>query len=309
MLSAARLRSKWSWLARSLAATALALVAVNASAQTGENVLLVVNSASAASDQIGQHYARARAVPQDNILRLTVDANEEISRPLFERQIESPIIKWLNRTSVARSDSVHRADQGDSASHCGHDGQNRYRVECRLGADAALSKTPGLAQVSKGTNGIDLLMPRILDVAMPLPQGPIANPYFMGDRPIAEAKPFTHEAFDIFLVARLDGFSVADVLALIDRGRSPVRSGRIALDEKLSLTSVPGNRWLERSAELLKNQGFGERVLLDATSKVIANETDLLGYFSWGSNDPATQESGPEVGVCPGRPGGDVRQL
>ncbi len=121
--------------------------------------------------------------------------------------------------------------------------------------------------VSSVDSELALLYRKLLGLPVP-PQGPLANPYFLGDRPISEAKPFTHEAFDIFLVARLDGFSVADVLALIDRGGAPVRSGRIALDEKVSLTTEAGNRWLERSADLLKEQGFGERVLLDATSKV-----------------------------------------
>ena len=38
------------------------------------------------------------------------------------------------------------------------------------------------------------------------------------DTPVADASLFSHETHDIYLVTRLDGFSVEDVLALIDRG-------------------------------------------------------------------------------------------
>ena len=132
------------------------------------------------------------------------------------------------------------------------------------------------------------------------PQGPVPNPYFLGERPIEEAKPFTHEAFDIFLVSRLDGFSIADVLGLIDRGIAPVRTGRFALDEKFSLKVESGNKWLERTAERLRALNMGDRVVLDATTKVIADESNLLGYYSWGSNDPAMKRRDLNLGFVPG---------
>jgi uncharacterized protein (TIGR03790 family) len=264
---------------RLVAAGALALIAADARAQSGENVLLVVNSASAASDQIGQHYSRARAVPQDNILRLAMDTNEEISRELFERQIQSPIAKWFIQHSAF--DRI-------------------LYIVLTKGVPLRIAGTSGrTGTVSSVDSELALLYRRLLGVPI-APQGPVANPYFLGDRPIGEAKLFTHEAFDIFLVARLDGYSVEDALALIDRGGAPVRSGRIVLDGKVSLTAEPGNRWLERSADLLKGQGFGERVVLDTTSKVVANETDVLGYYSWGSNDPAMKNRDQKLTFVPG---------
>jgi tetratricopeptide (TPR) repeat protein len=37
----------------------------------------------------------------------------------------------------------------------------------------------------------------------------------------------------------------------------------------------------------LRELGLGDRVLLDRSSAVVTNESNLLGYYSWGSNDPA----------------------
>ncbi len=51
--------------------------------------------------------------------------------------------------------------------------------------------------------------------------GPLPNPYFLGDRPLSDARPFTREAQQLYLVTRLDGFTVADVIGLIDRARRP----------------------------------------------------------------------------------------
>jgi uncharacterized protein (TIGR03790 family) len=148
---------------RVAAAGALALMAADARAQSGENVLLVVNSASAASDQIGQHYSRARAVPQDNILRLAMDTNEEISRELFERQIQSPIAKWFIQHSAF--DRI-------------------LYIVLTKGVPLRIAGTSGrTGTVSSVDSELALLYRRLLGVPI-APQGPVANPYFLGERPI-----------------------------------------------------------------------------------------------------------------------------
>ena len=44
---------------------------------------------------------------------------------------------------------------------------------------------------------------------------PVANRYFAGARASTTVEPFTHSAHDIYLVTRLDGFTLQDALALI----------------------------------------------------------------------------------------------
>src|SRR5204862_180557 len=58
--------------------------------------------------------------------------------------------------------------------------------------------------------------------------GRIDNPYYLGDKPIASAKRFTRDTSDLYLVTRLDGFSVEDVLRLIDRGADHSGVGVVA---------------------------------------------------------------------------------
>ena len=49
---------------------------------------------------------------------------------------------------------------------------------------------------------------------------------FSERRSPSTARRFSHVAQDIFLVTRLDGFTTADVKALIDRGVAPATAGR-----------------------------------------------------------------------------------
>ena len=72
------------------------------------------------------------------------------------------------------------------------------------------------------------------------PQGQIANPYFLGSQPVAKAKRFSHREHDIFLVTRLDGFTAADVIAMIDRGVKASTTGQVVLDQKADLPPAPG---------------------------------------------------------------------
>ena len=108
--------------------------------------------------------------------------------------------------------------------------------------------------------------------------GPLANPYFLGDRPIADARPFHREGLSIYLVTRLDGFTVTDVLRLIDRASAPSRDGRFILDGKASFNDI-GNSWLRHAAERLRALGVtADRKVLDESATVIADPKDVLGY-------------------------------
>ena len=62
--------------------------------------------------------------------------------------------------------------------------------------------------------------------------GAVPNPYFLGSRSVRDAQPFTHRTHDIFLVARLDGFTADDAIALIDRAQKPAAGGRVVLDRE-----------------------------------------------------------------------------
>ena len=140
-------------------------------------------------------------------------------------------------------------------------------------------------------------------VQIPL-AGPLANPYFLGDRPVAEARPFTHEAYPLYLVTRLDGFTVADV-ARPDRPRDvavadwPIRARRKGLPDRQGQRLAAGGG---RAAE--GGRPAADRVVHDESATVLADQDDVLGYYSWGSNDPAIRRRRFGLTFRPGAIGG-----
>jgi len=87
---------------KGLVHAALALAAVCCSArisagQTADNVLLVVNESSETSLQVGDAYARKRAIAPDHVVRLKISSAETISRAEFSEAIANPIALWLTK--------------------------------------------------------------------------------------------------------------------------------------------------------------------------------------------------------------------
>ncbi len=245
----------------------LCLAATRLMAQSGENVLLVVNGASADSERIATHYARTRGVPQTQVLRLTTDATaDEIPRDAYDAQIQVPIADWLRRNSA----------------------QDRILyIVLTKGIPLRVRGTSGrTGTVASVDSELTLLYRRLTGLNPTLP-GPLANPYFLGDMSVTKAKRFSHEWFDIYLVTRLDGYTVDDVLKLIDRGATPVHDGKIFLNEREAIDEAPGNAWLKAAADWMAANGAASRVVLETTDRTVAGEKDILGYYSFGSNDPA----------------------
>ena len=250
-------------------------------AQTARNVLVVVNAASADSVRIGEYYAKKRQIPADQVLRLTelpADPPDGIDRPVFDRAINGPIAGWLAR----------------------HQAQDRIIfIVLTKGIPLRINGGTKENEAASVDSELSVLYLRMTGANVPT-AGPLPNPYFLGDRALSEARPFTRDAQQLYLVTRLDGFTVGDVIGLIDRGAAPSRDGRFILDGKLSLTEK-GNAWLKSAADRLKAGGVSDdRVVFNQSAAVVTDEVDVLGYYSWGSNDPAIRQRRFNLAFRPG---------
>ena len=264
-----------------LAVTALLLGVVPAFAQTGSQVLVVANANSPASEEIAVYYAGARGVPEDQVLRLDLPVQEQIEREVYTERIEDPIRTWLTA----------------------HSAQDRilYFVlikDVPIRVNGTAGERGSIASVDSELT----LLYRRLQGTRSAAVGPVPNPYFAGDAGLLKAERFSHRTHDIYLVARLDGYTAADVKALIARGAAPTRAGRIVLDSRGEVGSPsPGNRWLARAAETLRNMpDWGERVVHDTSATPVRNEKEVLGYYSWGSNDRTTGSRNTGFDFAPG---------
>jgi hypothetical protein len=119
--------------------------------------------------------------------------------------------------------------------------------------------------------------------------------------------PFTHAQFGGYLVTRLDGYIQSDATALVDRSLAAMRNlqtGTILFDvpsdfgsgDKTAMPPVTpstkvtseegydkGNADLLHAADILEASGIPHDTVI--TNKFVGDQGNLLGYFSWGSND------------------------
>lgn len=250
---------------RTLIAIGLQMVFLSAAfAQTADNVLIVTNSLSQASGEIAEYYARARAISGDQILRLPMPVQEELDRPDYVSKIERPIAEWLTR-NAAQDRILYIVLTKD--------------IPLRIRGSAG----PG-GTVASVDSELTLLYRKMYGGPVQT-AGATLNPMFVGENPIESVKAFTHRTYDIYLVGRLDGYTVADVKALIDRGVSPSKQGQVVLDGKLELRDSVGNKWLRAAAaSLQKRSAWANRVVIDTGQTTLTGQTDVIGFYTWGSN-------------------------
>lgn len=243
-------------------ALALLLLAVAASADTGENVLLVVNRNSPISQQIGEYYQRRRNVPPRNVCEIDAPPDETISRALYEKYVQRAVWDCLLPIPIPERDKI------------------RY-VATTKGVPLRVFPTDGGRQSDGAAVDSELtLLPRRMDYEDLPAKGPVSNPFF--------GKYLTHFDFSklrIYLVTRLTGYTFEDVRGAIDRCLQAENRGFFAFD--LSRTnSGDGDSWLQSAARALPQN----RVLVENTPKVLTGAKGVIGYASWGANDENRQE-------------------
>jgi uncharacterized protein (TIGR03790 family) len=257
-----------------------ALGAAPASAQTAENVALVINEASADSQRIAEHYIRARGIPPSNVVRIKTTTQDSVDRATFEKSIAAPIADALRRQAVHDRILYIVVTKGIP-----------LRVEGSDGLDGTVASVD---------SEITLLYRRMTGANVP-PRGRVPNPYYLGTRPLAEATRFTHRTHDIYLVSRLDAFTVEEALALIDRAQTPTTNGRIVLDQRSGIhRDQSGDVWLSEAARRLAALGFDDRVVFEQTTRPARKIESVLGYYSWGSNDDQNRTRRFEMQFVPG---------
>lgn len=236
--------------------SALLLIASAAAiAQTPAEVLVVVNHRSVTSREIGEYYVRKRGIPLANLCPIDTSPGEIVSRSVYDKEIEAPIGEFLRKRKLQEKILYIVLTSGVPLRIPGPGGEFR-------------------SETSSVDSELTLLYARLHGAAIPLP-GPVNNPFF-GQR----NTPFKHPLFQMYMVTRLDGYTMADMKALVDRGLEARNRGKFVIDLRAD-NETPGNEWLRTAALLLPK----DRVIVDQSAAVLSGIDDVIGYASWGSND------------------------
>jgi uncharacterized protein (TIGR03790 family) len=225
------------------------------SAQKPDNVLVVVNQASALSRTVGEYYILRRHVPLANLCRINAPTTEDISREIYDKQIAAPIAKCLKSKRLVET-ILYIATTAGIPLRIAGSGEGMETTTAAVDSELAMLYTD--------LRGLPHRLP-----------GPFPNPFF------ASTTAFTHAQFPMYLVTRLTGYDFADIKGLIDRALLAKNAGKFVIDLK-ALDSTSGNDWLRAAADRLPK----DRVIMDDGSRVLLNERGVIGYASWGSNDP-----------------------
>lgn len=223
-------------------------------------VLVVCNQNSRDSVEIASYYMRKRQVPTAHILRIQTGTDDTLPTERFESEIASPI--------------------------------KRKIAELKKPIDFIVL-TKGLPiRVKDGWGySVDSLVAGLPLGWEPSPPGPTAptsetiermiSPYFnSGER-------FNSAKFKMYLVGRLDGYTVADAKALVDRSiaATPAK-GLFFFDQSYrgGEASDDLDRQLLDAGNLVVRRG--RRAITEQSKDFVDPKEPLMGYISWGSNDP-----------------------
>lgn len=235
--------------------TVLACAAA-ASAQTADQVLVVINNRSADSREIGAYYMAKRRVPASNLCTINATPDEAIDRAVYEKSVEAPVSACLTKGKLVEKILYIVTTIG---------------VPLRITGDISRQlRNPGASVDSELT----LLYAKIHGSKYE-PEGPIPNPFFR-----QRDAPFRHPLFPIYLVTRLAAYNMSEMKGLVDKALVAKNTGVYVIDLRKE-DDTGGNQWLRAAALLLPK----DRVLLDETAKVVTGVRNVIGFASWGSND------------------------
>jgi uncharacterized protein (TIGR03790 family) len=269
---------------------------VSSPAHTTAEVLLVYNGDSLISTAIAKDYSARRGVTKTVVIHCPDSAisaeHETISLANYTNQIAAPISAYLKAHTeinfiVLTKGVPIRVDGGITGSRDENTTGNLHPSVDSYLAAIDYPSIPSAVKISihgSGASGFGWL-----------------NRYWNAN------VPFTHAAFGGYLVTRLDGYTEADAKALVTRSLAAETSqnaqGKILLDlqpdfgvddvasQPLPVTGTipdesPYGSWnadLVKAAALLKASNLPFELNMDKT--FVGDRSNLLGYFSWGSND------------------------
>jgi uncharacterized protein (TIGR03790 family) len=232
-----------------------------------DDVLLIVNTNSPISEQVGQYFARARAIPTANIARIAVSTEEEIDNLEFESlraQVENHIVSQgltdrINYIVTTKGVPL-KVNRGDTFS----------KDSPSSSVESELTLILGSYSNSIGGNGL------------------VYSPYYY------QTAHFSRAAYGIYLVTRLDGYSFDEIKGLIDRGGPDcpfsMSTSKFVFDEDPDWNSqLPGlNTSMASAQTILASRGLS--TVLDQSTMYLTDQSNVIGYTSWGSNDHYADE-------------------
>ncbi len=229
---------------------------------TADNVLLVVNEASADSLTIGRYYSVKRSLPVGQVCQIHTEPTDTISRETFEREVLQPVAACVASRSLQDKIQYIVTTKGVPLTVTGDSGP--------VGDLASVDSELALLYSYLAYGSLQTF-------------GRIENPYFAPLFDPDRIRPFDSAAYGIYLVTRLTGRSVADVIFMIDRGMTAQPTGGFDFDLPSSRETTE-SEWFEEASAALSAKKLEVRV--EDSAALLADPNPVMGYVSLAGSDP-----------------------
>lgn len=265
-------------------------------ASPGDSVVVLYRKGNADSLDVARHYARARAVPERNLIGLMTSSDVTLTRAAYEAEIQEPLLRELQERGLARFDPVGpppAAGTTAAKSRC-TEASVRCLVLC-YGLPYRIANAPKLLgaetnslpePLHRNNASVDsevALLPLAGRYAL---TGILPNPFYGG----TNAAVFT-PTNGVFLVGRLDGPSPAIARRLVDDALSCETNGFMgeAFFDLRNITSGSyrtGDLWITNAAATAVRTGFTTHVdNLPATLPATQPLPNVGLYAGWYTPD------------------------
>ncbi|MCS6923764.1 MAG: TIGR03790 family protein [Fimbriimonadales bacterium] len=221
--------------------------------QRAVNVAVVATRRSPDSVSIARYYMQRRRVPESHLLLIDCVPQEEVALAEYRDTIERPVAELLRQRRLEESVDYLVLTKGVPL---------RIR-EGGFSVDSALMCYPLKRPFSTELRESNL------------------NPYF------GKNERFSRRKYGFYLATRLDGYTMQHIRDLVDNSLNAKRANGVFLLDLDPKRNGGGYRTINESmraaAKLLKARGF--EVILDENEAFVGAVRDIMGYYSWGSND------------------------
>ncbi len=258
------------------------------------DVLLIVNDASTASVDIGSYFSTRRGIPSSHICHINTTTSETIDSVTFKS------LQWQIQNYMRSNNLVNSINYIVTTKGCPL--RVTTRQQDQFGLPAPIFAVYGgqasfedLLVVINGRDSTEILAPKLNNSIT------WSAPYYNSSTRFARTS-----SLPIYLVTRLDGFTVDDVKALIRRAETPVQPGQgvYVFDKAPNRDTFYNGTWYEEpnnallSLTTIMMRTLGDSVLLSTGPGYVHNVQNVIGYASWGTNDGSNV--GGLVGSIPG---------
>lgn len=219
------------------------------------DTILVINNNSQISKDIGNYFKSQRNINGSRIVYINTIDGEEINLSNFNNQIRKPIENFLTSNNLTNSTNYIITTKGLPL--------KITDIKRSVDSELTLILGPYNNSINDSTK--------------------IFNPYF------SKNETFSRKKFGIYIVTRLTGYNYKDIKKMIDNSNKITNHGTFVIDvssAKDGTTYQIYNDEMRNAASILKKEGYD--VKLDNSSKFLTDQNDVLGYVSWGSNDPSS---------------------